>query len=81
MLGLCLPPNATGRNKQNIQGDITMADQSEVLTVPEAGAILGLGRYSAYRAAKRGDIPVVRIGKLLKVPRHALDALLQKTAT
>lgn len=49
-----------------------------VYDVPEAGALLGLSRNAAYEAAKRGDIPTVKIGKLLKVPKIAFDRMLQK---
>jgi hypothetical protein len=38
------------------------------LSVPKAGASIGLGRSAAYEAAKRGDIPTVRIGRRLLVP-------------
>jgi hypothetical protein len=39
------------------------------LSVPEAGKrYYGIGRNASYRAAERGDIPVIRIGKLLRVP-------------
>ena len=42
-------------------------------SVPEAGERLGIGRKSAYAAAKRGEIPTIRIGKLLRVPEALLD--------
>ena len=48
----------------------------ETLTVEEAGRLLGIGRGSAYEAARRGDIPVIRIGKRLLVPRAAMARLL-----
>jgi excisionase family DNA binding protein len=51
-------------------------DKRLVLDVPEAGALLGLGRNAAYAAAKKGDIPTIRIGRLLKVPKAAFDRLL-----
>jgi excisionase family DNA binding protein len=54
---------------------------SMVLTVPEAGQKLGLSRGSAYAAAARGDIPTIRIGRLLRVPKAALDRLLDNTNT
>ena len=38
-----------------------------VMTVPEAGKMLRLGRNAAYDAAQRGDIPTIKIGKLLRV--------------
>jgi len=46
--------------------------------VPEAGEMLGLTRNAAYAAAKRGDIPVIRIGKLLRVPKVAFDRMLER---
>lgn len=45
------------------------------LTVEEAGALLGLGRSSAYRAVARGDIPTIRLGRRLLVPSARLLAL------
>lgn len=39
-----------------------------VMSVPEAGSELGLGRNASYAAAARGDIPTIRIGGLIKVP-------------
>jgi hypothetical protein len=40
------------------------------LTVPEAGAMIGLGRNASYEAAKEGGIiPVLEVGSLKIVPR------------
>ncbi|MGY8684569.1 helix-turn-helix domain-containing protein [Bradyrhizobium sp. UFLA05-153] len=47
-----------------------------VYTVPEAGAKLGLNKNAAYAAAARGDLPTIRIGKLLKVPKAAFHAMI-----
>jgi excisionase family DNA binding protein len=38
------------------------------ITVEEAGRVLGLSRGSAYAAAARGEIPVLRFGKRMVVP-------------
>ncbi|MER9456986.1 MULTISPECIES: hypothetical protein [unclassified Mesorhizobium] len=39
------------------------------LSVPIAGAVFyGLSRNGSYEAAKRGDIPTIRIGKKIMVP-------------
>ncbi len=44
------------------------------MTVPEAGRrYLGLTRNGSYEAAKRGDLPTIRIGKLLRVPIAAME--------
>jgi hypothetical protein len=54
--------------------------QPQTLTIPEAGrAYFGLCRNAAYAAAKRGDIPTIRIGKLLRVPVRALEQMLNTT--
>jgi hypothetical protein len=57
-----------------------MTSQPITMTVPDAGRIyFGLCRNAAYSAAKRGDIPTVRIGKLLRVPVRALEQQLNAT--
>lgn len=48
----------------------------ETLTVQEAARALGIGRGSAYQAVRRGELPVIRLGKRLVVPRAALERLL-----
>ncbi len=42
-------------------------------TIPEAAKRLGIGRNTAYEAARTGEIPTVKIGKRLLVPREALE--------
>jgi hypothetical protein len=50
----------------------------KTLSVPEAGKLyFGLSRNASYAAANRGDIPVVRIGKILRVPVQALEEMLR----
>jgi excisionase family DNA binding protein len=56
----------------------TENDDRLVYEVPEAGAMLGLTRNGSYEAAKRGDIPTIRIGKLLRVPKAAFNAMLER---
>lgn len=43
---------------------------------PDAGRALGLGRNATFKGAKNGEIPVLRIGKRLLVPRAAFEAML-----
>jgi excisionase family DNA binding protein len=56
-----------------------MADR-KTIDVPEAARQLGLSRNAAYEAVKRGEIPAVRIGRRLFVPRHAIDHLLAQAS-
>jgi len=49
----------------------------ETLSVPEAGKrYFNLSRGASYQAAKRGDIPTIRIGRRVRTPVRALEAML-----
>jgi excisionase family DNA binding protein len=50
--------------------------ESLVLTVEETAELLRIGRTAAYEAVRAGEIPSLRIGRSLRVPRHALEQLL-----
>lgn len=59
------------------------ANLKELLSKPTADVrtvgkvCFGMGKNAAYDAAARGDIPTIRIGRLLKVPTAALRRMLQ----
>lgn len=57
-----------------------MTDETPAtITVPEAGRrYFGLSRNGSYAAAERGEIPTVRIGRLLRVPVRALERMLDE---
>jgi excisionase family DNA binding protein len=57
---------------------VTDPTTRKTISVPEAGRQLGLSRNGAYEAVKRGEIPVVRIGKRILVPADAIDRLLAR---
>jgi len=49
-------------------------DIPQTMSVPEAGRkYFGLSRNASYDAAHRGDIPTVRIGRLLRVPTRTME--------
>ncbi len=48
-----------------------------VLTVSEAAELLGICRNAAYEGVRRGEIPSIRIGKRLVVPRAAFEEMLK----
>lgn len=56
-----------------------MVQQNKVktYTIAEAAELLGVGRNSAYEAAKKGEIPAIRIGSRILVPKVALDRMLE----
>lgn len=56
-----------------------LEDAPEVLTVEEAADYLRIGRSAAYEAVRRGQLPAVRLGRKLRVPKAAIEALLAPT--
>ena len=65
-----------GAGAGTASGAITTGGDRLTLTVEEAAAALGISRASGYEAARRGEIPCIRIGRRILVPRIALDRLL-----
>jgi excisionase family DNA binding protein len=48
------------------------------ITVPEAAEILGISRNFAYELVEQGQLPVIKFGKRLLIPRIALERLLEE---
>jgi excisionase family DNA binding protein len=66
----------------------TMADLQNIerrdrltMTVEEAGRLLGIGRSQAYEAARRGELPSIRIGRRILVPVVAFEEMLRGSRT
>jgi hypothetical protein len=62
----------------------TKSDPASFLTIVEAAALLRVGRTVAYQQARRylatggrEGLPVVRLGRQLRVPRPALERLMR----
>ena len=55
---------------------MTRKEPALVLTVPETALVLKIGRSAAYERVREGTIPSVRLGRTIRVPREALEALL-----
>jgi excisionase family DNA binding protein len=55
-------------------------DMADTLTVVEAGKRLRIGRNQAYAMAKRGELPIIKIGRSLRVPKPAFNRLLEGRA-
>lgn len=54
-----------------------MQISSDVLTIDEVAVRLRIGRGTAFEAARRKEIPTIRIGRRLLVPRAAFERLLE----
>jgi excisionase family DNA binding protein len=57
-------------------GAIAPLGERLTLTVEEAATLLGISRAFAYEAVGRGEIPSIRIGRRILVPKAALRRLL-----
>jgi hypothetical protein len=58
-----------------------MAETELTISVPEAGRrYFDMGRGASYAAAERGEIPTIRIGRLLRVPVRAMERILDKAS-
>jgi excisionase family DNA binding protein len=56
-----------------------MSTQCKTLSVPEAGKLYyGLSRNGSYDAARRGEIPVIRVGRQYRVPIAAMEKILDR---
>ena len=44
-------------------------------TIPEAAELIGISRNHGYELARRGELPVVKIGKLKFVPKARLHKM------
>jgi excisionase family DNA binding protein len=50
------------------------------LSVTEAAGLLGISRALAYELVRTGDIPAIRLGRRIVVPRHSLLDLVGRNA-
>jgi len=53
-------------------------EEKLTLSIEEAAKLLGIGRNLCYDRVKTGEIPVIKIGRRLLVPRRALEKLLEE---
>jgi hypothetical protein len=68
-------------NAKQLKKEAATHGQALVMPLwPDAGQALGLSRNATYDAARRGQIPTIRLGKLLKVPTAALNRMLESAS-
>jgi excisionase family DNA binding protein len=56
---------------------VAMGEKSLVLSVEEAAELLGISRGLAYELVRRRELPAIRLGRRLVVPRRKLLALVE----
>jgi excisionase family DNA binding protein len=55
---------------------MNLAELPLLLTVEEFAALARVGRSAAYESLRRGQVPCLRIGRKIRIPRAALGRLL-----
>ena len=60
--------------------DIVDSQERLAFSVDEARRLLGLGRGSMYEAVRTGQIPSIRIGRRIIIPRVGIEQLLAKAS-
>ena len=53
-----------------------LAELPPVLTVDEARRVLRIGRRQLYRAIAKHDVPALKVGRSIRIPRAGLEAWL-----
>ena len=53
-------------------------DELLLLTIPEAASRLSLGRSKTYELIERGLLPVVRIGRAVRIPASEVERFVEK---
>jgi excisionase family DNA binding protein len=69
-------PTRYGRIGMTGRREMTTDSECMTLTVEEAARILGISRNSAFRAVQRGQLPSMRIGRRILVPRVLLTEMI-----
>jgi excisionase family DNA binding protein len=73
--------NRSERGPTKILEPPSSASDRLVFSVAEAGELLGLSRAFAYELVARGELPVIRFGRRIVVPKAALLELLRSASS
>jgi hypothetical protein len=81
-----LDPGITGRRRTGVTRKQARRQKARAppeppltISVPEAGRrYYGLSKKGSYDAARRGELPTIRIGKLLRVPVRLMERMLDE---
>jgi excisionase family DNA binding protein len=68
------------RPATGIETNYMLTDSRLVVTIAEAAKLLGISRSFAYQLVKRGELPVVRLGRRQLVPKESLSRLMESVA-
>jgi excisionase family DNA binding protein len=58
-----------------------MTGDQLTLSVDQAAARLGVGRWALRHAIERGEIQAIKVGRRVRIPTHVIDRLLAQGNT
>jgi excisionase family DNA binding protein len=61
------------------QEETVQSHNRRSMTVTEAAIVLGISRALAYQLVARNELPSIRLGRRIIIPRRAVDAMLGDT--
>ncbi len=74
-------PRAEGPGRREAEWEVSdmqsTRDEAELLRAEEVARVLGVGRSKVFEMFRTGDLPVVRMGRCVRVPRSALAAWIE----
>jgi excisionase family DNA binding protein len=73
---MTLAPDAVAANFTLVDREPHTKAERPTLTVEETASLLGISRWLVQQAVRRGELPVVRIGRRILIPRVRLEAML-----
>ena len=65
------------KRKEVIDGKLLQLDDTLVLSIPQTARLLGISSWQAYRLAKAGEIPTIKLGGCIKVSKVMLQRMLE----
>lgn len=65
------------RPRKKARAATPAAVERAVYTVDEAAVITGMSRQSCYAAIRRGELPVVRLGRRVAIPKSILNDMVR----
>jgi excisionase family DNA binding protein len=55
-----------------------VATERELLRAEEAAVVLGIGRSKVFEMLRAGELPVIRLGRSVRIPRQALAVWIEE---
>jgi excisionase family DNA binding protein len=71
----------SGRAQDSVCGSDSAMAQGDLLKVADVQEVLGIGRSKVYELIARNELSVLRIGRLIRVPRWALKEWVEAQTT